>query len=227
MFRQSQIRGVTEARKDRRPIGLRQNTWVRATAAWLTRAGIRPNHISILSVVFAALSAACFVLAATADAGWRSVWFLAAAGFIPPRGLCNLCDGLMAIEGGLKTKSGELFNDLPDRISDSLVLVAAGHSITWGGWGPELGWAAGLLAVLTAYVRVLGGCAGASQQFCGPMAKTHRMVVIGAACVAAAVESALGWTDRAMTVALAVVAVGSVVTITRRTVRIAKQLESA
>lgn len=212
--------------KDRRPIGVRDNQRVRATAVWLTRAGVRPNHVSLASLVFAGLSAACLMLTGTAAPGWHSALFVAAAGFIVLRGLCNLCDGLMAIEGGLKTKSGEIFNDLPDRISDPLLLVAAGHSITWVSWGDELGWVAGLLAVMTAYVRVLGGCAGASQPFGGPMAKTHRMVVIAAACLIAAVESAMGWVVRAMTFGLEVVALGCVVTIALRTLRVVKELES-
>ena len=212
--------------KDRRPAGARDNKWVKAMAAWLVRSGVRPNQISLLSVLFAGLSAACLILAATADPGWQSALFLTAAAFIPFRGLCNLCDGLMAVEGGLKTKSGDIFNDLPDRISDSALLVAAGYSVSGVSWGPELGWLAAVLAVMTAYVRVLGGSAGASQQYCGPMAKPHRVGVIAAACLIAAVESAMGLAGRAMTFALVVVILGCAVTIVRRTARIVKELES-
>lgn len=211
---------------DRRPALARENKWVKVTAAWLTRWGVRPNQISLLSVAFSALSAGSLLLTPTAGRGWQSAWFLAAALFIALRGLCNLCDGLMAIEGGLKTKSGELFNDLPDRISDPLILIAAGHSITWVGWGRELGWLAGLLAVLTAYVRVLGSSAGASQHFCGPMAKTHRMEVIIAAAVIAALESALWGVARAMMVALVLVVIGCAATIVRRASCVTHELES-
>ena len=41
-----------------------------------------------------------------------------------------------------------------------------------------LGWAAAVLAVLTAYVRVLGGSLGLTQHFIGPMAKQHRMFTL-------------------------------------------------
>ena len=220
------VSGLETTIKDRRPVGARENKWVRAIAAWLGRMGARPNHISLLGVLFAGLSGFCLILAPTAEPPWQSAWFLAAAAFIPFRGLCNLCDGLMAIEGGLKTKSGDIFNDLPDRISDSILLVAAGYLATWVGWGRELGWAAAMLAVLTAYVRVLGGAAGASQQYCGPMAKSHRMGVMGAACLLAALESALGLDERAMTLGLVMIAVGSVITIARRTYRIVRELEA-
>lgn len=217
---------MEKEKRDRRPIKMRENKWVKKTAAWLTRLGTRPNHISILSVVFSGLSGVCLVLVAAGSPWRRSILYLAAAAFIPLRGLCNLCDGLMAVEGGLKTKSGEIFNDLPDRISDPLLLVAAGYSINGASWGRELGWAAGLLAVMTAYVRVLGGSAGGSQQFCGPMAKTHRMLVIMAACLIAAGEVAIGRNPRVMILALGWIIAGSMITILRRAYRVVKELES-
>ncbi|WP_419671255.1 hypothetical protein [Aliarcobacter butzleri] len=37
---------------------------------------------------------------------------------------------MVALEGGKSTKSGELFNDIPDRVSDSLLFIALGYSIT-------------------------------------------------------------------------------------------------
>jgi phosphatidylglycerophosphate synthase len=205
---------------DRRPISLRDLVWVRAIAARLVRLGVKPNHISILGVGFTAVSAACLFLVPAVEPAWRSMLFLGAAAFIPLRGLCNLCDGLMAIEGGQRTPSGEIFNDLPDRASDTLLLVAAGYSLSGVIWTHELGWLAALLAALTAYVRVLGAAAGVAQQFGGPMAKTHRMVVMGLACIAAAVESAVGAPSRAIVGGLVIVAAGSAITIARRTARV-------
>lgn len=216
----------TTKQENRRPVRLRENKAVRALARWLVRAGMQPNQVSILSVLFAALSGLCLTLSVTANLEWLIALLAIAAAFIALRGLCNLCDGLMAVEGGLKTRSGEIFNDLPDRISDPLLLVAVGYSIDGASWGHELGWGAGLLAVMTAYVRVLGGSAGGSQQFCGPMAKTHRMIVIMAACLIAAVEAAMGWNPRVMILALGLIIVGSVITVLRRTYRVVKELES-
>jgi phosphatidylglycerophosphate synthase len=76
---------------------------------------------------------------------------LVGAAAVQLRLLCNLLDGLVAIEGGRGSATGELFNELPDRVSDVLALVAAGYAVTWVAWAPELGWAAALAAVLTAY----------------------------------------------------------------------------
>ena len=64
---------------------------------------------------------------------------IAAAGFIQLRRLCNLFDGMVAVEGGFKTKSGELYNDLPDRFSGALILAGkdAGPAPDWAIRQPE------------------------------------------------------------------------------------------
>ena len=140
--------------------------------------------------------------------------------------LCNLLDGLVAVEGGWRTKSGEIFNELPDRISDLLLLAAAGYATRWTGWERDFGWAAAALAVVVAYVRALGGQAGAAQQFCGPMAKQQRMFLLTAACALSALEAWMGAVPRAMTCVLAAIALGSAWTAARRSVRIVRELEA-
>jgi phosphatidylglycerophosphate synthase len=210
----------------RRPIKARDSRWAAATALRLARAGLQPNQISVLSVVFALLTAICLIMARDGGAGARIALLVAGAACIPLRLLCNLFDGMVAVECGLGTKSGAIYNELPDRVSDVLVTVGAGYSIAWIGWGPELGWAAGVLAMMTAYVRTLGASAGASQDFRGPMAKQQRMVVMVAACLLTAGEIALGWAERAMTIGLWLIVVGCVVTCVRRARRILRELES-
>ena len=61
--------------------------------------------------------------------------FLGAIVGIQGRLICNLLDGMVAIEGGRKSKSGEIWNDFPDRLADPLVLAAAGYvaAIPWLG----------------------------------------------------------------------------------------------
>jgi len=217
----------------RRPLKSRQSWWATTLAAWLARRRVRPNAISLAGVVFAAIGGGC--LAATGllapDAG--TVWprvslLLLAAVMIQLRLVCNLLDGMVAIEGGLKTKSGELYNDVPDRISDPLLLVGAGYGVLWGGWGPTLGWLAACLAILTAYVRVLGVSVGTDAYFLGPMAKQHRMAVLTVACVVGAVEATVlqPYAGHAIGVALVAIVVGSAVTLGRRLRRIASDLES-
>src|SRR5690606_16512061 len=113
-----------------------------------------------------------------------------------------------------------IWNELPDRIADTLFLVAAGHACQ-AGW---LGWLAALLAVLTAYVRELGRALGRPADFSGPMAKPHRMAALTLTCLVAAAEPL--WSDhrRALVVGLAVIAALTAFTVVRRTAHLARGL---
>ncbi|WP_225981395.1 hypothetical protein [Mannheimia pernigra] len=53
---------------------------------------------------------------------------------------------MVAVEGGKKTANGAIFNEFPDRVADSLFLIALGYATPFF-W---LGWLAALLAALTA-----------------------------------------------------------------------------
>ena len=123
---------------------------------------------------------------------------LAAAAAIQLRLLCNMLDGMLAVEEGFKTRTGDIYNDLPDRVADVLILVGAGYSIRYLPGGAMLGWAAAVAAVFTAYVRLLGGSLGVTQHFIGPMAKQHRMFTLTLATLLAAVETMLGLPPRVM-----------------------------
>jgi phosphatidylglycerophosphate synthase len=215
---------VTEAA--RRPLKTRERRWPHALARWLAARGIRPNWVSAASVLFAALAGILLALSLEENGDSCIPFLLGAAACVQLRLLCNLIDGLLAVEGGLAGPAGEIWNDLPDRIADPLILVGAGLAARALPWGLTLGWMAALLALLTAYVRVLGGSVGLAQSFEGPMAKPHRMLVVTVGCLAAAVESALGGPPWALLVALAVIIAGSALTAARRTARIVRELES-
>ncbi|MDN5105517.1 CDP-alcohol phosphatidyltransferase family protein, partial [Aliarcobacter butzleri] len=137
----------------------------------------------------------------------------------------NLFDGMVALEGGKSTKSGELFNDIPDRVSDSLLFIALGYSITNISFGIELGYLAALFAALTAYVRVLGASMQAGSCFKGPMAKQHRMAILTTALILTPFELSLFATDYILIITLFVIAIGSFLTIANRTKTIYKTLE--
>ena len=160
-------------------------------------------------------SASALVLAAAPPCpAARIPLLLAAAAGIQLRLLCNLFDGMVAIEGGFKSKAGELYNEFPDRISDVLVLVAAGYFA--GGSGLVFGITAAILALLTAYVRALAGSAGVTPSFCGPMAKQQRMAIITLACLLSIPEPMYSAGHPVMLGSLAVIIVGAVITTVRR-----------
>jgi phosphatidylglycerophosphate synthase len=123
------------------------------------------------------------------------------------------------------TKSGEVFNDMPDRFADLMILVGAGYGLTFA-WGRELGWLAGTFAVLTAYVRVLGGALGLKQSFAGPMAKQHRMAIMTFSCLISAVETVVSHTEYVLIAALSVIAIGSLYTTFSRAASVIQGLES-
>lgn len=211
----------------RRPIKARETKWASSIATFLTKAGVRPNTISVMSAVFAAGAGGC--LAWTSEAGRvpAACLFAAAALGIQLRLLCNLFDGMVAVEGGFRTKSGEIFNELPDRFADAFILIGAGYAANSVQHGVTLGWGAAILAVITAYVRTLGAAAGAGQCFLGPMAKQHRMAVMTAACVLATVGVFMNAGAQVVAGALVIVILGTLLTIMRRTRHIIQTLESS
>lgn len=211
---------------ERRPIFGRKSKINNQIALKLVAMKVTPNQISILSMVFAGAAAYPLMMSARVAATSESVWCLIlAAAFIGMRLYCNLIDGMMAIEGGKKTKSGVLFNELPDRVSDTLILLGLGYAS-----GPgfvELGWSAALLAIATAYIRVFGGSCGLAQDFKGPMAKQHRMFTIIAACILGSLETAINTTSYSLRLALLIIVAGSILTCVRRVFKLRRQLENA
>ncbi|HET9840044.1 MAG TPA: CDP-alcohol phosphatidyltransferase family protein [Candidatus Angelobacter sp.] len=210
----------------RRPLKTRQAAWAGALARLLVRSGVSPNAISITSVFFALGGAAGLYYSADSNGGERILLLLLSVAGIQGRLLCNMLDGMVAIEGGRQTKSGEIFNDLPDRIADAVIFIAAGYAARQHAFGIELGYIAAVLAVFTAYVRMLGGASGLKQSFIGPMAKQHRMALLSAGCVISMFESRFFETGTVVWAALIVVNLGCLLTIGRRTARIARELES-
>lgn len=198
----------------RRPIKARGNAAIQRIATALARSPLTPNAISVLSIAFAAAGAAALL--------WLPPWgaWLCALG-IQLRLLCNLFDGMVAVEGGRSTPTGALYNEVPDRVADSVLLVALGYAAG----APSAGWLAALLAALTAYVRTLGGALGFAQDFGGPMAKQHRMALMTLACVAAPVEALLTQGRYALLVCAWAIAFGAALTCWFRLRRIARRLQ--
>jgi phosphatidylglycerophosphate synthase len=212
---------------DRRPISARRwLIWQRA-AGRLARMGVSPNGISLAGMGCGVTAGAA--LAATAygppsDAVGRLAW-LAGAALIQLRLLANLLDGMAAVESGRASPVGELYNEVPDRVSDTATLVGAGYA---AGGDATLGYLAACSALFAAYVRSAGKAAGAPQEYCGPMAKQHRMAVLTAIALYAGLAPA-GWQPTwggygLAAAALLVVVLGGLLTAARRLRRTAANL---
>jgi phosphatidylglycerophosphate synthase len=207
---------MSSTEENRRPIKARSAVWAQSLAQFLARNNVSPNQISAASVAVAALGAAALLLLP------KVIGLIACAVAIQLRLICNLLDGMVAIEGGKKSALGQLYNEFPDRLADSIFIVALGYAINV----PWLGWLGALAAALTAYIRVFGGAIGLAQDFRGPMAKQHRMAVLTIACIAGAIEWSLWETRIVLLVAAYVIAFGALLTCITRTIAIARQLNN-
>ena len=212
---------------ERRPLGARDWGFVRRGAEWLARLGVPPNAISIAGLV--ASAGAGMALIASATSTQPALPLITACLLILARGACNVLDGMVAVGRGIASPSGELYNEVPDRISDAVTFIGAGYAL---GGLPELGYLAAVAAVFTAYVRAQGCALGAPADFRGPMAKTHRMAVVVVAAFYTALAPA-SWQPAGvirpdggvMAVALLVILAGCAVTSWRRLRRCARFLK--
>ena len=198
----------------RRPLKSRSTTWARNLSGALVARRVSPNHVSLAGIGFACIGAAGMF---TIPHGLPVMigLFLGALG-VQLRLLCNMMDGLVAVEGGVKSKAGDLFNEAPDRIEDVVLLVAAGFACGH----PQLGWGCATLAVGTAYFRAFGASLGFGQDFCGPCAKPHRMAILTGGLIASMLKTTISF----LLIALWLIAVLTAVTIARRVYRIYTKL---
>ena len=214
---------------ERRPLASRQLSIADRCATWLAARNISPNAISLAGVGFSIV--ACLCLAGTA---WTNginarALFVLAALFIQARLLANLFDGMVAVQSGKASPRGEIFNEVPDRISDPLIFIGTGFA---AGGLPSLGFLCAVLALFVAYLRVFGNSLGATDLFLGPMAKPQRMATLTVACLYSALAP-YGWfagpgshaSTGAATLALSLIVLGTLVTAVRRLGKISAQIQ--
>lgn len=206
----------TSAALNRRPIKTRSSQLAQRMAAWLASTPVTPNQISVASVGFALAAAASLLWLP-----WPLGLVLCAIG-IQLRLLCNLLDGMVAVEGGKRSVLGDLYNEIPDRVTDVVLIAALGYAVGL----PWLGWLGAVAAVATAYVRLLGGALGFAQDFRGPLAKSQRMAVMTAGCLIGMFEQMLGGTQYALLAASVLIAVGSLLTCATRALEIGRRLRA-
>ena len=203
--------------QNRRPLTSRNSAWAARLASWAVAKGLTPNQISQASMGFAALGFLLYWLSTTG--GFLQFLFLVlAAATLQARLVCNLIDGMVAIEGGKGAKDGPFWNEAPDRVSDLLFFTGAGLAAG----NPALGLLAAALAIATAYVRELGRAEGFPPDFSGPLAKPQRMAVLTAGTLLAALY-ATEWT---LTVTLWIIALGTAATAIRRSWALTQRLKS-
>ena len=205
-------------KENRRPLASRDTNWARSLTRWLAATSITPNQISIASMAMAALAGAAFWTAGGADGVLRVIVLILAALFCQLRLLCNLLDGMVAIEAGKNAADGPFWNEFPDRVSDIVIVTRLGYGVGH----PALGWAAAGFCVLTAYVRELGG-RPVRGGFFGAHGKAAPALITAAALVSC-FDPLWNGQDRLLVVALWLVALGAAVTVLRRSMILASNI---
>lgn len=207
----------------RRPIAARNLAVTGAIAAWLIRRRTSPDAISAAGMLAALVAGLAFAATVHVEAGAGALW-VAGAVLVQLRLLANLFDGMVAVGRGIASPLGELWNEVPDRVSDTAVLVGLG--VAGGSWA--WGLAAALAAMATAYVRAVGRAVGGPSDFRGPMAKQQRMAIatlVALWCGLAPATWQMSWRGFSLPeLALVVITVLSVLTAGRRLVGIARAL---
>jgi len=211
----------------RRPIASRRWRISQKLASHLAERGIAPNAISIAGMA-CGLLAGCLFAATSRNLALAPWFWLLGAVLVQLRLVANMLDGMVAMLTHTSSPVGELYNEVPDRISDTAIFVGLGYAV---GGAPTLGFAAALAAMLTAYARTTCVAAGAPANFCGPMAKQHRMVAVTCLALASLVVPADNglwqYVSHAFTptnLALSIIIVGSVITAVRRLTASARHL---
>lgn len=206
---------------NRRPIKTRSKTWAQQAAKLIAHSGVSPNQVSLIGIVISAFGGLCLLLVSQTNPtglGFR-LSLITAAICIQLRLICNMLDGMVAIEFNQKSPLGDLYNEVPDRVEDSIFFICAGYALGTT-TSITLGWFAALLAACTAYIRVLGVSFGFQPDYCGPQAKQQRMFLLTVTLLFSMLI------PNALTFGLCVISLGTIVTIARRLKRISIQMKS-
>jgi phosphatidylglycerophosphate synthase len=218
---------VTET-ANRRRVKSRERGWSKRLAAGIAARNIAPDVVSAIGLSFAFLGGACLALSGVVGGGMRLVLLVAGGVSIQLRLLCNMLDGMVAVEHGKGGAFGPIWNELPDRIADALILAGAGYGAVQFNLvvGPMLGWLCAVLAVLTAYVRELGHGMGFAADFSGPLAKPQRMGVLTVVILVSLVEKPWVRSGTSLVWGLGLIALLTAVTTIRRTLHLARLLKA-
>jgi phosphatidylglycerophosphate synthase len=204
---------------NRREVTSRDTKFANRAALWLANMNISPNTISVLSIVFSVLTLISFYLDSVNYLNHLIAMVLAVVG-VQGRLIMNLLDGMVAIEYNKKSLVGGLYNEVPDRISDTLIIFGTGLLVAKYKFGMDLAYFAIILSAFTAYIRTLGASLNSPHFFSGPMAKQHRMALITISCVIGI------WYLPIFYFALIIMNVGLLITCARRLYKISVFLNS-
>ena len=202
---------MTEARRE---ISSRKLSIFHKAAHTLVTLGVKPNQISIVSSVAALMAGLALSQAGPRTELQNALLLVIALVGVQLRLFCNVIDGLMAIEGGLKNPHGGTLQRCSRSLflifSLSLELAIRHHFLfptvfSWVGSQRSLPYSQPTFAFWELLWEL-------SIILSGPMAKQHRMFVINIALVGTVIEDYFSSWGKCLALALAIIALGSLVT---------------
>lgn len=162
----------------------------------LAAAGIRANQVTVAAAVVSLLVAAVVWRWAPA----KPALYLLLPVWLLLRMALNAIDGMLAREFNQRSSLGAYLNELGDVVADAALSLSL---LGVAGISTAAVWLFVLAAALTEFTGVLAALVGAARRYDGPMGKSDRAVVIGAA----GLGLALAWLPAAVLNAVLAVAI--------------------
>jgi phosphatidylinositol phosphate synthase len=216
-------RRMLDADVARRPASLLLNLWVRDWTVWLlgpierwmVRAGVSPDLLNFCGA-FAGIAAG--VAVANGSTG-LAAWLIALGG------ISDILDGRVARARGLVSRHGAFLDSTLDRFAETGTLVGVALYLSgrpWMGAATALAIAGSLLV---SYTRARGEALGVSFTL-GLMQRPERVVLLTlGALLDSNLSRVLGWPrGGVLSIAVIVIAIGTVATAVYRTVVISRLL---
>jgi CDP-diacylglycerol--glycerol-3-phosphate 3-phosphatidyltransferase/archaetidylinositol phosphate synthase len=200
-----------------RPLALK---YLEPMARTTADAGISPNTVSALSLVFAALSGLLFYYSGLQPES-GPLLVLAAGLMVALNSLLDAMDGVMARYLGTSSPKGDFLDHVIDRYADSFIICG----IFFGG---HVQWQIGVMTIvgvlITSYLGTQAQALNLGRYYGGIIGRADRLILIMLATVVYAIYpapfyglSSLGWI-------ILIIGVGSHITAFQRIFHIWKQL---
>ncbi|HEY4675413.1 MAG TPA: archaetidylinositol phosphate synthase [Candidatus Bathyarchaeia archaeon] len=170
------------------------------------KAGLTPNRISVIGIIFAFFSALTY-----AEWQWHPLSLALATILLLLSGFCDVLDGVVARLQNEATAFGGFLDSLLDRYADAAVYAG----IVLGGLcDPAWGLIAIIGALLVSYSRARAEAAGVKMESVGLIERAERIIIL-----AIATTTAIFWLP-ALNIGIIITAVLSNLTVLQRSVHV-------
>ena len=205
-----------------RPI-VERSAFAGKIARFLARLGVTPNFLSVLSLIFAAISGILFAVSSGECGNFNTLLFFAGV-FVAANAVFDTLDGVLARETGNATRKGDFLEHVLDRYADVFILLG----IIFGGYAR---WDVGTVAIvgvlLSSYIGVQAQAVGLKRVYGGILGRADILLLILAATVLNAFHTSPLFTNlTALGIAVVIIAIFSHFTAMQRFFYVWRQLHN-